>query len=154
MADRNHPGHLGGIWLVGDSMGVAKVLHYMENDPSVPIGEACQTLFPQRLDDDEKKLSLVIGSEAVDWDAVAETFLSSMGDRRATTYKQKARHVALALETLQSQPKPKDGASLMRAYARQHFKDCAAGGSGRVTHLNDLAALLRHAIKRHGAPDH
>ena len=132
---------------------VAKILHFMEKDPSVPIGEACQTLFPQRLDDDEKKLSLVLGSEAVDWDAVAETFLSSMGDRRATTYKQKARHVALALETLQSRPKPKDGASLMRAYAKQHFKDCAAGGSGRVTHLNDLAALLRHAIKRHGAPD-
>ena len=41
----------------------------------------------------------------------------------------------------------------MRAYAKHHFKDCAAGGSGRVTHLNDLAALLRHAIKRHGAPD-
>ena len=60
----------------------------MEKDPSVPIGEACQTLFPQRLDDDEKKLSLVLGSEAVDWDAVAETFLSYMGDRRATTYKQ------------------------------------------------------------------
>ena len=110
-------------------------------------------MFPQRLDGDEKKLSLVLGSEAVDWNAVAETFLSYMGDRRATTYKQKARHVTLALETLQSRPKPTDGASLMRAYATQHFKDCAAGGSGRVTHLNDLAALLRHAIKRHGAPD-
>lgn len=132
---------------------VAKILHFMEKDTSIPIGEACQTLFPHRLDDDEKRLSLVLGSEAVNWEAVAETYLASMNDRRATTYKQKARHVALALETLQSRPKPKDGASLMRAYAKLHFKDCAAGGSGRVTHLNDLAAFLRHAIKRHGAPD-
>ena len=67
-------------------------------------------MFPQRLDGDEKKLSLVLGSEAVDCDAVAETFLSYMGDRRATTYKQKARHVTLALETLQSRLKLKDGA--------------------------------------------
>lgn len=132
---------------------VAKILHFMEKDTSIPIGEACQTLFPHRLDDDEKRLSLVLGSEAVNWEAVAETYLASMNDRRSTTYKQKASHVALALETLKSRPKPKDGASLMRAYAKLHFKDCAAGGSGRVTHLNDLAAFLRHAIKRHGAPD-
>ena len=95
----------------------------------------------------------MLGSEAVNWEAVAETFLASMGDRRATTFKQKERHVSLALGILQSRPKTKDGASLMRAYTRQHFKDCAPGGSGRVTHLNDLAALLRHAMKRHGAPD-
>ena len=132
---------------------VTKILHFMEKDPSVPIGEACQTLFPQRLDDDEKKLSLVLGSEAVDWEAIAETYLASMGDRRATTYKQKASHVALALKTLKGRPKPKDGASLMRAYAKQHFKNCTPGGSGRVTHLNDLAAFLRHAMKRHGAPE-
>ena len=121
--------------------------------PIVPIGGGISALFPQQLDDEEKKFSLVLGSEAVNWEAVAETFLASMGDRRATTFKQKERHVSLALGILQSRPKTKDGASLMRAYTRQHFKDCAPGGSGRVTHLNDLAALLRHAMKRHGAPD-
>ena len=35
----------------------------------------------------------------------------------------------------------------MKAYARQHFKNCPAGGSGRVVQLNNIRGLLRHAIK-------
>ena len=68
---------------------VAKILHFMEKDLSVPIGEACQTLFPQRLDDDEKKLSLVLGSEAVNWEAIAETYLApwEIDGRRRTSRK-------------------------------------------------------------------
>ena len=38
----------------------------------------------------------------------------------------------------------------MRAYARQHFKHCRPGGSGRVVPLNNVRALLRYAIKEYG----
>ncbi len=41
----------------------------------------------------------------------------------------------------------------MQTYAYHHFKDCAAGGSGRVTHLHELTTFLRHTIKRHSAPN-
>ena len=38
----------------------------------------------------------------------------------------------------------------MKAYARQHFKHCRPGGSGRVGQLNNVCALLRYAIKEYG----
>jgi len=90
--------------------------------------------------------------DAVDWPAVAAAFLESRQDRRPTTLVDLHRRVGLVLKTLESRPRPQDGRSLMRAYARQHFRRSPPGGQGRKRHLGDVAALLRFAVTRTGAP--
>jgi integrase len=90
--------------------------------------------------------------DAVDWPAVAAAFLESRQDRRPTTLVDLHRRVGLALKTLESRPRPQDGRSLMRAYARQNFRRSPPGGQGRKRHLGDVAALLRFAVTRTGAP--
>jgi uncharacterized protein YkwD len=42
---------------------------------------------------------------------------------------------------------PKDGRSLMRAYAAAHFGECPVGWVGRKRQLLDVAGLLRFAVK-------
>ena len=56
-------------------------------------------------------------------------------------------HMKRVRLTLEKKPRPQSGADLMKAYARHHFKNCPAGGSGRVVQLNNVRGLLRHAIK-------
>lgn len=90
--------------------------------------------------------------DAVDWPAVAASFLESRQDRRSTTLVDLHRRVGLALKTLETRPRPQDGRSLMRAYAKQHFKRSPPGGQGRKRHLGDVAAFLRFAVTRAGAP--
>jgi len=89
---------------------------------------------------------------AVSWPAVAEAFLQSRSDRRATTLRDLNTRIGNALQTLSSKPAPTDGASLMKLYAQQHFANCPAGGMGRKRHLGDVAAFLIYAVDRCGAP--
>ena len=86
------------------------------------------------------------------WKTIAENFLSSRKDRRETTKRDLRKRVANALFTLESIPKPRDGRSLFRSYAEQHFDNCPAGGQGRKRHLGDVSAFLRFAVERGSAP--
>jgi integrase len=61
--------------------------------------------------------------------------------------------MARTLEVLQATPRPRDGRSLMRAYAAQHFENCPVGGVGRKRQLLDVAGLLRFAVNKAEAPD-
>ena len=61
---------------------------------------------------------------------VAEQFLASRADRREATVCDLRFRVANALTILSAKPKPRDGRSLMKAYAAQHFAKCPPGGSG------------------------
>jgi len=90
-------------------------------------------------------------AEGLNWNWVAEQFLASRADRRAATLGDLRFRVANALTTLSTKPKPRDGRSLMKAYAAQHFAKCPPGGSGRKAHLGDLVALLNFAVNRCGA---
>ena len=89
--------------------------------------------------------------EGLNWQWVAEQFLASRADRREATLCDLRFRVSNALTTLSVKPKPRDGRSLMKAYAAQHFAKCPPGGSGRKAHLGDLAALLTFAVNRCGA---
>ena len=90
--------------------------------------------------------------DSLNWDKIAQDFLDSRSDNRKNTTRPTSVRIQKALTTLQSKPKPTDGGSLMRAYAKAHFGRCPAGGVGRRRHLGDLAAFLRFAVERHGAP--
>ncbi len=89
-------------------------------------------------------------AEGLNWQWVTEQFLASRADRRTATLGDLRFRVANALTTLSTKPKPRDGRSLMKAYAAQHFAKCPPGGSGRKAHLGDLAALLNFAVNRCG----
>jgi integrase len=90
-------------------------------------------------------------SGAINWPAVAEAFLATRSDRRATTLRDLKGRVRNALLTLETKPRPRDGRSLMRAYAAQHFAKCPSGGQGRKRHLGDVSAFLTYAVDRAGA---
>jgi len=87
----------------------------------------------------------------VNWQRVADQFLESRADRRASTLGDLRYRVGNVLKTLEAKPKPRDGRSLMRAYAAQHFAKCPPGGKGRRAHLGDVSALLEFAVTRCGA---
>jgi integrase len=89
----------------------------------------------------------------LDWDVVVQKFLLSREGRRETTLRDLRTRMARTLEVLQATPRPRDGRSLMRAYAAQHFEDCPVGGVGRKRQLLDVAGLLRFAVNKAGAPD-
>ena len=84
------------------------------------------------------------------WEAVIDDFIDRRRQvNRATTMRDLSCHVKRVLKTLEKKPRPQSGADLMRVYARQHFKHCRPGGSGRVVQLNNVRALLRYAIKEY-----
>jgi len=89
----------------------------------------------------------------LDWDVVVQKFLLSREGRRETTLRDLRTRMARTLEVLQATPRPRDGRSLMRAYAAQHFENCPMGGVGRKRQLLDVAGLLRFAVNKAGAPD-
>ncbi len=89
----------------------------------------------------------------LDWTAVAGRFLESRQGLRPTTLGDLRTRVERTLSTLQSSPRPRDGGSLMRSYAAQHFRDCPSGSVGRKRQLLDVAAFLRFAVTSAGAPD-
>ena len=85
------------------------------------------------------------------WEAVIDDFIDRRRQvNRATTMRDLNCHMKRVLKTLEKKPRPQSGADLMKAYARQHFKHCRPGGSGRVVQLNNVRALLRYAIKEYG----
>ncbi len=90
-------------------------------------------------------------SGGINWQRVAEQFLESRADRRASTLGDLRFRVGNFLKTLEAKPRPREGRSLMRAYAAQHFAKCPPGGAGRKAHLGDVAALLDFAVTRCGA---
>lgn len=93
---------------------------------------------------------VIVGT--VDWDNVALKFFEKKKGNRKNTTRPTTVRINNALATLRSKPKPTDGGSLMRAYAAAHFDRCPPGGVGRRRHLGDIAALLRFAVERCGAP--
>lgn len=88
--------------------------------------------------------------DEVSWQAVADQFLASRSDRRKSTLGDLTYRVGNVLSTLEAKPKPRDGRTLMRAYAAQHFSKCPPGGKGRQAHLGDVSALLDFAVDRCG----
>ena len=90
-------------------------------------------------------------ADGLNWKRVADQFLESRADRRAATLGGLRFRVSNVLATLSKKPRPRDGRSLMRAYAAQHFAKCPPGGKGRKAHLGDVAALLVFAVTRCGA---
>jgi len=90
-------------------------------------------------------------ADGLNWRRVADQFLESRSDRRAATLGGLRFRVSNVLATLSKKPRPRDGRSLMRAYAAQHFAKCPPGGKGRKAHLGDVAALLDFAVTRCGA---
>jgi hypothetical protein len=95
--------------------------------------------------------SVATDEGGLNWQRVAEQFLESRADRRSSTLGDLRYRVGNVLKTLETKPKPRDGRSLMRAYAAQHFAKCPPGGKGRRAHLGDVAALLDFAVTRCGA---
>lgn len=89
----------------------------------------------------------------LDWEVVVQKFLLSREGRRETTLRDLRTRMARTLEVLQATPHPRDGRSLMRAYAAQHFENCPVGGVGRKRQLLDVVGLLRFAVYKAGAPD-
>jgi integrase len=92
-------------------------------------------------------------SGLLDWAVVVDMFMASREGRRATTLRDLRTRMNRALEVLQATPRPRDGRALMRVYAKRHFDACPVGGLGRKRQLLDVAALLRFAVSRAGAPD-
>lgn len=92
-------------------------------------------------------------SGRLDWAVVVERFMASREGRRATTLRDLRTRMNRTLQVLQATPRPRDGRSLMRAYAAQHFDACPVGGVGRKRQLLDVATLLRFAVTRAGAAD-
>jgi integrase len=87
------------------------------------------------------------------WDAVASDFLKSRDDRRSSTLRDLRLRVQRALAVINQKPKPRDGMSVLDAYAAAYFKEMAPGGQGRKRNLNDVVAFLQFAVDRCGAPD-
>ena len=87
------------------------------------------------------------------WDAVAADFLKSRGDRRSSTLRDLKLRVERAVAVINQKPKPRDGMSVLEAYAAAYFKEMAPGGQGRKRNLNDVVAFLQFAVDRCGAPD-
>ena len=94
-----------------------------------------------------------IKAGAIDWQAVADAFLASRGDRRGTTMRDTSKRVQNAVALLTApKGRPADGKGLMEQYAARYFDKCPAGGMGRKRHLGDVAAFLTYAIDKAGVP--
>ena len=118
-------------------------------DQDLSLKEAHQRLHavPQSVAGDGR-----LESGAVDWEAIAQRFLESRSDRRKNTLSDTKGRLKKVLQTLATKPTPRDGATLMRNYAQQHFDRCPPGGEGRKRHLGDVSAFLTFAVEKCGAP--
>ena len=86
------------------------------------------------------------------WTEIRDKCLESKKDRRATTLNDYRQRIGLALQSLSTAPKPTDGTSLLRAIAKQHLGHLEPGSVGRARTIGDVAAFLRFAVDRCGAP--
>jgi integrase len=87
---------------------------------------------------------------SLDWPKVVERYMATRSDRRKETRAGTERKMQCLLATLETRPKPRDGRSLMYAYAQQHFGSCPAGGEGRVRHFEEVRRFLNFAVDRVG----
>lgn len=131
------------------SGAVAKLLLTM-NEHQVGLNEAHSRCFSEPMTN-EKKTALATGIPYVEWEGVARSFMESRADNRGNTRADTATRINKVLKTLKTKPQPRDGASLMRAYANQHFGKTPLGGEGRKRGLGDVAAFLLFAVQKHGA---
>ena len=88
----------------------------------------------------------------IDWQAIADNFLATKTGHRVTTLRDTKARVEKALALFNKSPRPTDGHSLMKAYAKAYFAKCPAGGNGRKRGLGDIAAFLNYAVDKAGAP--
>lgn len=65
------------------------------------------------------------------WEAVAADFLKNRGDRRSSTLRDLKLRVKRAVAVINQKPKPRDGISVLEAFAAAYFKEMARGGQGR-----------------------
>ena len=138
-----NPAHSGDIFLV-----VCQIRERMENGEE-SLAKAFQ--LQQKQHGSTPTVSKSVEDEDSGWQAVIDDFIDRRRQvNRATTMRDLSCHMKRVLKTLEKKPRPQSGADLMRAYARQHFKHCRPGGSGRVVQLNNVRALLRYAIKEYG----
>ena len=138
-----NPAHSGDIFLV-----VCQIRERMENGEEF-LAKAFQ--LQQKQHGSTPTVSKSVEDEDSGWEAVIDDFIDRRRQvNRATTMRDLSCHMKRVLKTLEKKPRPQSGADLMRAYARQHFKHCRPGGSGRVVQLNNVCALLRYAIKEYG----
>ena len=138
-----NPAHSGDIFLV-----VCQIRERMENGEE-SLAKAFQ--LQQKQHGSTPTVSKSVEDEDSGWQAVIDDFIDRRRQvNRATTMRDLSCHMKRVLKTLDKKPRPQSGADLMKAYARQHFKHCRPGGSGRVVQLNNVRALLRYAIKEYG----
>ena len=138
-----NPAHSGDIFLV-----VCQIRERMENGEE-SLAKAFQ--LQQKQHGSTPTVSKSVEDEDSSWEAVIDDFIDRRRQvNRATTMRDLSCHMKRVLKTLDKKPRPQSGADLMRAYARQHFKHCRPGGSGRVVQLNNVRALLSYAIKEYG----
>lgn len=88
----------------------------------------------------------------IDWPSLVALYLEGRADLRPTTHQDLTTRLQRLLVTIGSRPTPRDGPELLRAYARQHFANCPAGGQGRRRQIGDCARFLRWAVERRGIP--
>jgi len=120
-------------------------------EQGVTLKEANRRCFPSDTVSPEKKQALIRGIDHVEWESIAQDFMNERAGNRRTTRQDTENRVRRALETLKSKPEPRDGTSLMKAYAERYFADTPAGGQGRKRALGDVAAFLRFAVNERGA---
>ena len=138
-----NPAHSGDIFLV-----VCQIRERMENGEE-SLAKAFQ--LQQKQHGSTPTVSKSVEDEDSGWEAVIDDFIDRRRQvNRATTMRDLNCHMKRVLKTLEKKPRPQSGADLMKAYARQHFKHCRPGGSGRVVQLNNVRALLRYAINEYG----
>ena len=138
-----NPAHSGDIFLV-----VCQIRERMENGEE-SLAKAFQ--LQQKQHGSTPTVSKSVEDEDSGWQAVIDDFIDRRRQvNRATTMRDLSCHMKRVLKTLEKKPRPQSGADLMRTYARQHFKHCRPGGSGRVVQLNNVRALLSYAIKEYG----
>jgi len=133
------------------SAAIAHLLATMR-EQGITLREAHRRCFPTGAVSQEKTQALIRGIDHIEWELIAQAFLDSRRDNRVTTRRDTACRIQKALEVLRSKPLPRDGASLMRAYASRHFSEAPEGGQGRKRHLVDVAAFLRFAVQERGVP--
>ena len=93
-----------------------------------------------------------IKSAEIDWQAIADDFLATKTGHRKTTLRDTQSRINKALTLFSQRPRPTDGSSLMKSYAKTYFSKCPAGGNGRKRGLGDIAAFLNYAVDKAGAP--
>lgn len=138
-----NPAYSGDIFLM-----VCQIKAYVD-DRHCSLAEAKE--LQEAKDGATPTITRSVDDEDSGWQTVIADFIDKRAqENRGTTMKELTRHMDRTLTTLQKKPRPQSGADLMKAFARQHFKNCAPGGSGRIVQLNNLRGLLRYAIKEFG----